>query len=318
MEGIAFNVSMKVPVMEKAVVTGGLGFIGSRISSQLHEDGYEVTILDNAPSAAPKEMSLERASITEYSSVYRALKDAKLIFHEAALVSVPLSIEQPALAREINVKGTLNVLRAARENGAKRVVLASSSAVYGNSAPPLKESMKPSPLSPYAETKLENEQQAAEFWKKEGLEAVCLRYFNVYGPGQRADSPYSAVIPRFISALKSGSRPVIYGDGKQTRDFIYVEDVVRANLLASKSGRGTLGKAFNVASGRPTSLISLLDSLSGLMRKKPQIDFQPARKGDIRHSYADVSLAQKELGFSPKWDLRKGLSETLHSLEPIT
>lgn len=301
--------------MEKIVITGGLGFIGSHLAEHFCKNGYSVVIIDNSSSESnisgfKKNVETTYASITDYEKVLSATRDARFVFHEAAITSVPVSMENPRLTKEVNVKGTLNVLSAARENGVKRVILASSSAIYGNNRPPLCENMKPGPLSPYAQSKLENEKNAHEFYKKQGLETVSLRYFNVYGPRQDPHSQYSAVIPKFITALKSGKQPVIYGDGTQTRDFICVKDVVLANILAASAGKNALGETFNIASGKPTSILALLDKICGIMGKKPEPVFEPARKGDIKHSYADVSLAKKVFGFEPRVPLDQGLKET--------
>lgn len=301
--------------MERAVVTGGLGFIGSHIAEHLAGAGYSVAILDNSRSyscisAVRKEVEVFDASITQYGEVKRALKDARLVFHEAAMASVQQSLRNPGLCGQVNIGGTMNVLNAAKECGVKRVILASSSAVYGNNRPPLKESMRPDPLNPYAGSKLANEMGAARAYSESGLETVSLRYFNVYGPRQSPQSQYAAVIPRFISALKSSATPVIYGDGAQTRDFIYVKDVVRANLLAAEARSPALGKAFNIASGKPTSILSLLDKIGDALGKKPAPAFEPARPGEITHSYADTSLAEKALCFKAEWTLEDGLRET--------
>lgn len=301
--------------MEKILVTGGLGFIGSHIAEHFWKNGYSVAVIDNSSSGFnisdfKKGVETVHASITDYEKVLSATRDARLVFHEAAITSVPFSIENPRLTMEVNVKGTLNVLRAARENGARRVILASSSAIYGSNRPPLCENMKPDPLSPYARSKLENEKNAHDFYKKHGLETVSLRYFNVYGPRQDPHSQYSAVIPAFMAALKSGKRPAIHGDGTQTRDFIYVKDVVLANVLAASAGKNALGETFNIASGNPTSISALLGKISRIMGREPEPIFEPARKGDIVHSYADISLAKKVLGFEPRVGLDDGLKET--------
>ncbi|MBU0586686.1 NAD-dependent epimerase/dehydratase family protein, partial [Candidatus Micrarchaeota archaeon] len=228
------------------------------------------------------------------------------------LVSVPKSIENPELTERVNVQGTKNVLNAAVENGVEKVVLASSSAVYGNNSPPLKESMLSDPLNPYAKSKLQNEKDAAFFYEKHGLKTISLRYFNVYGPGQDPASQYAAVIPKFISALKSGNQPIIYGDGSQTRDFIYVKDVVKANVLASQ--KNVFGKSFNIGTGNPITIISLLKKISNVLEKQVKPVFKPAREGEIMHSYADTSLAKELLDFEPEWNLEKGLKQTADSI----
>lgn len=305
--------------MEKVVVTGGLGFIGSHLADQLHKNGYSITIIDNSNSRSNlkniKQIDeIICASILDYEKVFSAIKNARFVFHEAALVSVQQSIKNPKLVYSVNVKGTQNVLKAAKENGVQRVILASSSAIYGNSEPPLKENMKPHPLSPYAKSKLQNELDANAFYEKHSLETISLRYFNVYGSRQNQNIQYAAVIPKFITALKSKSLPIIYGNGTQTRDFIYVKDVVRANILASTANKNALGKTFNIASGKPITILSLLEKIATIMNKAPKCMFKPARKGDIVHSYADISLAKKILGFEAYVELEKGLEETIRLL----
>ncbi|MFA5076919.1 MAG: SDR family NAD(P)-dependent oxidoreductase [Candidatus Micrarchaeia archaeon] len=304
--------------MERILVTGGSGFIGSHIAEHFVQKGFSVAILDSSKESSnilpfAKDLDIFNCSITDYEEVKKAMKDVRYVFHHAAMVSVPQSVEQPELAKRINTVGTLNVLKAAKECGAKRVILASSSAVYGNNKPPLHENMLPNPLSPYAQTKLENEKHAHESYHRQGLETVSLRYFNVYGPRQNPDSAYAAVIPKFITALKSGSKPVIYGNGSQTRDFIFVKDVVRANVLAASAAKGALGETFNIATGKPVSILSLLEKIASLMGKKADPVLQPPRKGDILHSYADISKASKLLSFNSEYALEKGLGETVKS-----
>lgn len=304
--------------MEKAVVTGGLGFIGSHIAKELAEKADQVLIVDEAKSrkniaAFQHDVEVLNASICDYDKMKAAFKNAKTVFHQAALVSVPLSVKEPELTRKINVQGTLNVLKAAKENGVESVVLASSSAVYGNNDPPLKESMKPNPLSPYAQSKLQNESDAKEFYEKYGLKTVSLRYFNVFGPNQDPNSAYAAAIPKFITILKSNKQPIIYGDGNQTRDFIYVKDVAKANILASKAKTAASGNVFNIGSGKKISILGLLEKISLIMKKVAKPNFQPQRVGDIVHSYADVLSAEKVLDFKAKWDFDNALEETIDS-----
>lgn len=298
------------------MITGGLGFIGSHISEYFMQKGFEIAIIDNARNEVNvahfrKNVEIVSASVCEYEKVKKTLKDARIVYHQAAVVSVQQSIQNPLQTKQVNVLGTKNVLKAAKENGVKRVVIASSCAVYGNAEPPLKESMPPMPLNPYAESKLENEKCALDYYSKYELETVSLRYFNVYGTRQNLDSQYAAVIPKFILALKTGQTPVIYGNGKQTRDFIYVKDVVNANVCASLAGKNACGRTFNVGTGKPTSVLSLLEQIEIIMGKKSAPDFKAERIGEIKHSYADILLAKKELNFEATWKLYNGLTETI-------
>jgi UDP-glucose 4-epimerase len=239
------------------------------------------------------------------------MKGVSVVLHHAAQPSVPLSVADPAMTYAVNVTGTLNILQAARDAGARNVVLASTSAVYGDDpTSPKLESLTPKPISPYASSKLADEQLCSVFQTCYGLECVALRYFNVFGPGQDPNSAYAAVIPKFIDLLRRGERPVIFGDGLQTRDFVYVGDVVEANLLAV-SAAVEPGSVYNIASGRPTSLIQVLRALEELLELGATPDHQPERAGDIRHSLADVSKARQELGFTARTSLEDGLALTL-------
>lgn len=301
--------------MALCLVTGGAGFIGSHLCGRLLSDRHAVRVLDDLSSgseanvaAAGKGIQLMRGSICDKAAMEKAMEGAECVFHEAALVSVSQSVREPEKAHLVNVEGTRMVLEAAEKAGARKAVLASSAAVYGDSPPPLAEDAPKKPLSPYGESKLELERLAASFDKK-GLRTVCLRYFNVYGPRQSLSSE-SGVVARFVDAACSGTAPVVYGDGTQTRDFIYVADVVEANVLAMRKS-GADGKALNIATGRPTSLKELLGALGKLAGGMPEPRFEGWREGDIRHSYADTSNARKLLGFRPAWSLEKGLGQTV-------
>ncbi|MCX6698880.1 MAG: SDR family oxidoreductase [Methanomicrobiales archaeon] len=299
------------------IVTGGAGFIGSHITRTLVERGHEVTVIDNFSSGKREntrgllsmgQVTLVEGSITDLDLLKGNFEGVDGVFHEAAIISVPWSVEHPQESAAVNVMGTLNVLVAARDCGVKKVVVASSSAVYGdNPELPKREDMLPEPMSPYALSKMTGEYLGAVFSRSYGLAFVALRYFNVYGPGQDPASAYAAVIPKFITRILNGQVPLVYGDGSQTRDFIYVADVVKANLCAmEKSVEGI----FNVASGERTSVNELARLVPELMDVTVRPTYEQPRKGDILHSYADISRMKHEL-FMPDISLRTGLKETV-------
>ncbi len=301
--------------MASCLVTGGAGFIGSHIAGRLLSDGHDVRVLDDLSggteanlSAAGRGIRLLKGSICDQGALDEAVDGVENVFHEAALVSVSESVRDPAKARRINVDGTRMVLEAAEKAGARKIVLASSAAVYGDASPPLAETARTAPLSPYGESKLALEKLAAGF-NGRSLRTVSLRYFNVYGPRQSLASE-SGVVARFVDVLCAGRTPVIYGDGTQTRDFIYVSDVVEANMLAMRK-READGQAFNVATGRPTSLKELLSALGRILGRGAAPRFEGWREGDIRHSYADVKKAAAVLDFKASMPLEKGLAETV-------
>jgi len=283
--------------MSRILVTGGAGFIGSHIVAALVRRGDQVRVLDNfctgkrenlAPLAGKVE--LIEADLNDTGAVARAVAGCEVVFHEAALASVPLSVERPLDSHAACATGTLNMLDQARRAGVRRFVYAASSSAYGNQPSPRKmETDLPSILSPYAAAKLTGELYCQAFWHSYGLETVCLRYFNVFGPRQDPKGPYAAVIPLFIKAILSGSRPTIYGDGLQTRDFTYVENVVQANLKAAAAPAEAAGRVFNVGNGEAVSLLELLNSLNELMGGKIEPIFQPARTGAVRDSLAAIS-----------------------------
>ncbi|HSB46968.1 MAG TPA: SDR family oxidoreductase [Candidatus Bilamarchaeum sp.] len=303
--------------MADCLVTGGAGFIGSHIAELLLSAGHAVTILDNLSSgrksSIPHGAKLVRGSVTDRKAVDKAMEGIDCVFHEAAIVSVAFSMKEPIKTMEVNAGGTGTVLESALSSGAKKVVIASSAAVYGDSPPPLREDSPLRPISPYGESKLACERLAGSYSKEHGLKAVSLRYFNVYGPRQDPSSPYSGVIARFMDAARRGGRPTIFGDGTQTRDFIYVKDVARANLHAME--RGESGE-FNIGSGKPVSVLWLWGSIKGIARSGGEPEFAPAREGDIKHSLADISKAKKSLGFEPGYSLEAGLRETWTSSGP--
>jgi len=299
------------------LVTGGAGFIGSHLCERLLKEGASVRVLDNFFSG--KEANLKsiggavdliRGDIRDRQTVAEAVKGVDIVFHEAALGSVPRSVADPISSHEVNITGTLNVLLAARDAGVRRVVYASSSSVYGDTEVlPKHESMTGQPLSPYALSKLTGEHYINVFNRVYGFEAVSLRYFNIFGPRQDPESQYAAVIPRFVRALLEGRPPVIYGDGLQSRDFTYVENVVEANLLASEA-EGVQGRAFNVACGGRYSLLDLLDKLKEILGSHVEPIHEAARAGDVRDSQASIELAQNAFGYQVKVDFDEGLRRT--------
>jgi nucleoside-diphosphate-sugar epimerase len=304
----------------KILVTGGAGFIGSHIVDRLLDEGFNVRVFDNLSTGDKKNLAQHKSKknlqfiegdIRNFDLVKKAVKGVDAIFHEAALVSVTRSVEDPLLANEVNVTGTLNLLKACVDAKVKRFVFASSCAVYGNSKIlPNQENLMPMPLSPYAVSKLAAENYVKVFHVVYGLETVILRYFNVYGPRQKY-GPYSGVISIFINSLLEDKPPTIYGDGKQTRDFVNVKDVIEANMLAL-SKRNAAGEVFNVSTGEAITINNLARTLQKIMGKT---DFEPvyadARLGDVRDSYADISKTRKKLGYKPTVKLDKGLNELI-------
>lgn len=305
--------------MANVLVTGGAGFIGSHLAAALVERGDSVRILDNFSSGTRSNLAgfedkveVVNGDLRVETQVAQAIKDIELIFHQGAFVSVPESIENPNTCYETNVNGTINLLEAARKAGSRRVVLASSAAVYGeNQAVPLKETTATQCLSPYAASKLFNETLAQLYTLTYDLPVVALRYFNVYGPRQSPTSAYAAAIPKFINALRKVEAPTIFGDGKQKRDFVFVEDVVRANLLAAETTNA--GRVFNVCSGSETSLLELMEVLSVLIPDSPKPSLAAARLGDVQRSLGDPSLASELLGFTARASLRDGLKRTVEA-----
>jgi UDP-glucose 4-epimerase len=316
----------------RVLVTGGAGFIGSHIVDRLREEGYEVGVLDNFSTGdilnlteGPKgAVTIHDRDIQDYEAVRGVVQGYQAVVHQAALVSVARSVEDPLRVNQVNVTGTLNLLRAAVEAKVDRFVYASSSSVYGDTETlPKKESMGTVPSSPYGTSKLAAENYCRVFAKVYGLKTVSLRYFNVYGPRQKAGF-YSGVIPTFIRRAREGKRPIVYGDGLQTRDFTFVEDVVEANFLSLTSSEIKGGEVYNVAAGGTISVNELALTVTGLLgRPELKPEHSEPRKGDIRASYADISKAREELGYRPKFSLAQGLTETIawfskqHRLEAL-
>jgi UDP-glucose 4-epimerase len=300
----------------KALVTGGAGFIGSHIAQALLAAGHDVRILDNMTSGRQENLDacadadFVRGDITNAEDCARACKDRDTIFHHAALVSVQESIADPKKSFAINVQGTAHLLSAAKESGVRRFVFASSAAVYGDDPRlPKREDMAPTPISPYGSDKAAAERLVIDAHTQWGLEGVVLRYFNIFGPRQDPNGDYAAVIPKFVSRLVAGLPPTIFGDGTQTRDFLYIDDAVTANLLAAARPEAC-GRVINIARGESMNLLQLLDTLQRSTGHSAPPTFAPPREGDIVRSTADVSLMKQCLRFTPAVPLSEGLKRT--------
>ncbi|MBA2338795.1 MAG: SDR family oxidoreductase [Pyrinomonadaceae bacterium] len=303
-----------------ALVTGGAGFIGSHIAASLLASGARVRIIDdlstghreNIEEIGGRDVDFIQANLMDEAALRRALEDVEIVFHEAAIPSVPRSVENPRETHDACVNATFSLLLAARDAGVRRLVYAASSSAYGDQPQLSKnENMRPDPLSPYAVAKLVGEYYCQVFTRAYGLETVALRYFNVFGPRQDPSSQYSGVISRFISALFSGQRPVIFGDGEQSRDFTFVRNVVDANLKAAQSSKA-VGRVINIANGERITLNQLLEVLKKLAgREDVKADYMEARAGDVRHSLADITAARELLGYESLVGLEEGLKETI-------
>ena len=308
----------------RALVTGGGGFIGSHLSERLLREGHEVRLLDNFATgrrenllALENELEVVEGDIQSYERVNTAVRGCDLVFHQAALPSVPRSVQDPLTSNAANVIGTLNVLLAARDSDVGRVVFASSSSVYGaNPTLPKDESLATAPISPYAVAKLAGEGYCRSFAYVYGLETVALRYFNVFGPRQDPLSQYAAVIPNFILAMLEGNSPTVHGDGEQTRDFTYIDNVVDANLLAMTAD-GVSGKAYNVACGERYSLNQLIQLIREVTGQDVEAEFTDSRPGDVPHSMADISLARNELGYEPAVTFEDGVRNTVEHFRGV-
>jgi UDP-glucose 4-epimerase len=304
--------------MATYLVTGGAGFIGSHIAEKLVECGETVRVLDNLCTGHESNMDGFRdriefieADLLDAQAVAEAVAGVDVVFHQAALASVPRSVEHPLDTNAACVTGTLTLLDAARRAGVTRLVYAGSSSAYGDQPTSSKrETDLPAPLSPYAAAKLAAEHYCHAYTATFGFETVCIRYFNVFGPRQDPSSDYSAVIPLFISAMLEGRRPTIYGDGHQSRDFTYVANVVHGNLLASRAA-GAVGRSINVANGRQTSLLELIDQLNTVLGTDIEPIFEDARVGDVKESLADITAARKTLGYEPQVYFTEGLARSI-------
>jgi len=305
-------------INKKILVTGGAGFIGSNLARYLSNSQNQVVVLDDLSTGRKEniddliknnKIEFVEGSITDLDLLQDTFKNIEYVFHEAALPSVPRSIKDPFTTNQVNINGTLNVLIAAKDTGVKKVIYASSSSVYGDTPTlPKIESMIPNPLSPYAITKLTGEYYCQVFSDVFDLPTVALRYFNVYGPRQDPTCEYAAVIPKFITCVMNGQSPIIYGDGEQTRDFTYIDDVIQANILAAESKATGV---FNAAGGRRITINELATTVMNIIGTKLKISYKESRPGDIKHSLADSSKANKAFGFSLQYDIEKGLKETI-------
>lgn len=308
-----------MPLSGIALVTGGAGFIGSHIASALASSGARVRIIDDLSTgyrdnldAIDADIDFVHGSLVDEIPLRRALEDVELVFHEAALPSVPRSVENPRQTHIACVDATLSLLIASREKRVRRIIYAGSSSAYGDQLTlPKSEDMLPDPLSPYAVAKLVGEYYCQVFTRVYGLETISLRYFNVFGPRQDPSSQYSGVVSRFISKLLSNEKPVIYGDGEQSRDFTYVDNVVEANVRAAETEKG-IGQVINIANGQSVTLNELLNELKTLTGKTDvPAEYHELRAGDVRHSLADISRAHEFLNFEPRVGLREGLNLTI-------
>jgi nucleoside-diphosphate-sugar epimerase len=304
-------------VSRRVLVTGGGGFIGSNLARRLLEQGDDVRVLDNFSTGNRRnladiadEIEIVEGELRSYERVHNATRGVEVVFHQGALPSVPRSVQDPLTTGAVNVEGTLNVLLAARDEGVRRVIYASSSSVYGNTGTlPRVETQFPDPISPYAVAKLAAERYCVSFARVYGLGTVTLRYFNVFGPRQDPTSQYAAVVPRFIAAVEAGEAVPIYGDGEQSRDFTYVENVVDANVRAADAPEAS-GNVINVATGEPRSVNALADTIGEVLGKPVEKEYLPPRTGDVRDSWADVAEARRLLGWEPQVGLEEGLRLT--------
>ena len=306
----------------KVLVTGGAGFIGSNLVRALLARGDDVRVLDNFSTGnrgnlggLAHDVELVEGDLRSYERVHNAVRGAEIVFHLGALGSVPRSVQDPLTSGAVNVEGTLNVLLAARDEGIRRVVFASSSSIYGNQPElPLRETMAPDPISPYGVAKLAAERYCVSFTRVySSFQTVVLRYFNVFGPRQDPRSQYAAVVPLFVTAVAAGREVTIFDDGGQSRDFTYIDNVVAANLLAADA-EGASGRIFNISSGAPATVNELAETIGRLLDKPVERRYLPPRPGDLRDSWADVSAARDGLGFEPSVSLEEGLKRTAEFL----
>ena len=302
----------------KALVTGGAGFIGSHITERLLGDGHQVRILDNLTTGRMENLAtfqdkveFQEGDIRDAAALERACEGCELVFHQAAVVSVPYSVDHPQETHDVNIQGTFNVLQAARSQKVRRVMFACSAAVYGEDPElPKRETMAPAPLSPYGLEKIAGEYYMNVFNALYGVETVALRYFNVFGPRQDPKSPYSGVISIFVNKVLARETPMVFGDGEQSRDFVFVDNVVQANMLAA-TVPGAPGRCYNVGCGHQTTLNDLLQILGRLTDQEVKPTYAETRAGDIKDSLADISRIRQELGYDPKVGVEDGLGQLL-------
>jgi len=306
--------------MARYLITGIAGFIGSTLAHRLVEEGHEVSGIDNLSTGNLENLGdirsaikFEQIDLRDAEALRSACKGIEFILHQGALASVPRSVKDPLTSHESNINGTLNLLLAAREAGVRRIVYAASSSAYGDQpTQPKQEDMIPKPLSPYAVQKLTCEYYIQAFHRSYGLEGICLRYFNIFGPRQAADSPYSGVIAQFVFKMMEGTTPTIFGDGLTSRDFTFVDNAVNANLLACQApSQVATGRVFNVGTGKSRTLNEVYEGIASALGFKQPPLYGPERVGDVKHSLASIERAQKELGYVPKADFYEGLEKTV-------